>query len=772
MKKILIFSLAAMLGLVTCTERPEQIIDPVYDRLFSPTDVKAEVQAIVNATVTWKEVEHASGYTLELFNAPEPAEGTTPYRIDETEGTSFRYENLPEDVEFAVRIKAVSENLPESKWTALVTFKTTPPPPPVTTEWNFSDDEFAEIPTTNDYKQTLTVRGLDVVGGTGGVGRTTVNVAIDDYTFTWRLDLRGGGAVGSDLASSNRVIHVKADNPCVITVYAHSSSAGRTLKITDKNDNTLGEYLTTGTTPGKVDVNVAEATDIYIYSAGSGIEVYLVKMVVGGVYEPDHTATLRALAVTGETLVPAFDPETTNYTIGVAKSVEKVTITTAKGHPNQTVEGDGEHPLTGDVTAIPVRVTAEDGTTVNTYTITVNREATASSDATLKTLTASPGNLTPAFDPAVTEYEVTTTAEKVTITAEASHKFAKVGNSGSFEADNLVVSVPSIVTIPVLAEDLTTKIYTVTVTRQETPSSGGPTTKMWNFSDAAFETAFAGVSGTVTEASLIVDGVTFLTNLQYDGSSKLIDGHIFTKRVKLGGTGSTTSRALKFDVDGPSTITVYALSSSSGVDRNLIVHDGTTQLGIITAPGTATDAETGKGSVSTSAAGSIYIYSSNSGINIYGIYVETASGGGGGGGGDDDTPGTVVNGFYVITDEEYFHTSKDNINAMEWVTYAADNYTDRSATTDCEAGVVPNLSGSARVVVFKIKGASSVTIKVRGNGTRYLTYIVNDTPTQSKLYANSCDTETISTGTTGECTVQVAGFDGSVYLHGITFHKE
>lgn len=632
MKKILIFSIAAMLGLVTCTERPEQITDPAYTRLFSPTGLEAEVQAVVNVTLKWAAVEHAQGYVLELYDNPGLA--GAPLHIDETEGTTFRYENLTEDVEHAVRIKAVSADLPESKWT-VVTFTTTPHPPPETIEWNFSDDEFAEIPTTNDYKQTLTVRGLDVVGGTGGVGRTSANAIIDDYTFTWRLDLRGGGTWNTDLAQANRVIHVKADKPCIITVYANSATAGRTLKITDRNNATLGEYLTTGA-PGKVDVNVTEATDIYIYSAGSGIDVYLVKMVIGGSYEPDHTATLKSLAVVGETLAPAFDPGVTDYTVNVAKSVTAVTINAGKNHVKQTVEGDGQHDLTGDVTEFPVRVTAEDGVTAITYNITVNREATASSDATLKTLAASPGELSPAFDPGITEYAVTTTAEKVTLTATATHKFATVGNNGVFEADNLVVGDPRIVIIPVLAEDLTTKLYTVTVTREAPSGGGGVTTKWWNFSDAAFQTAFEAVNGTLTESTTIAALTLIATSgktMRLTSNSKSIDSYSFTHRLQLDGTGTTTERAVKFAVEGPSTISVYMITGSGSTVRPLVVHDGTAELTRLNTEGSDIAKYT---YYYAGSAGNIYLYSGDSGINLYGIYLETTSGGGGG-----DTPGNT-----------------------------------------------------------------------------------------------------------------------------------
>jgi hypothetical protein len=569
------------------------------------------VQNVVNATLTWDKVENAQRYALELYDNPDLT--GTP-RADATEESSFTYTELDENKEYAVRVKAVSDKLPESKWTAAVTFTTTPPPPPETVEWNFSNEEFAGI-TAEDFKETATVRGLDVAGGTGGVRRTSATETLDGYTFEWKLDLRGGGTWNADLASANRVIHFKAEKPCVLTVYAKSGTAGRTLKITDKNNAVLGEYLTTGSI-GKVDVNVTEASDIYIYSAGSGIEVYLIKMVVGGSYEPDHTSTLRSLAVTGETLEPAFASDVTAYTVSVAKSVTEVTITAGKDHPNQTVEGDGKKALSADSVVLPVSVTAEDGVATKTYAITVKRAATASSDATLKTLAASSGTLTPAFDPSVTDYTDTVpySVESVTITGTANHKFAKVGNGGTVVASALEVGANGPYSLVVLAEDLSVKTYTVTVVRepeQTAPPAG--VDKEWNFSSAEFNSLQSPIAEETT-----IEGLTIIASsdkaISYNTNNKSLDGYAFTHRLQLGGSGSTTSRALKFDVTGNCTVAVYMITGSGEVVRPLVVHDGTSELTRLNTEGSAIKkyeySYTGDG-------GSIYLYSGDSGINLY-----------------------------------------------------------------------------------------------------------------------------------------------------------
>jgi hypothetical protein len=154
-----------------------------------------------------------------------------------------------------------------------------------------------------------------------------------------------------------------------------------------------------------------------------------------------------------------------------------------------------------------------------------------------------------------------------------------------------------------------------------TPPVGG-TPQWWNFSDDAFTST---LPSSVTEETTI-GGLTLIPggqSLTFGANSKSMDGYSFTHRFQLGGTGSTTSRAVKFDVTGPCTVTVYALSSSSAADRTLIVHGGSTQVGTIAAPGSVENSGTGNGTVTyTGGAGTLYIYSSSSGINLYGVKVE------------------------------------------------------------------------------------------------------------------------------------------------------
>ncbi len=80
-----------------------------------------------------------------------------------------------------------------------------------------------------------------------------------------------------------------------------------------------------------------------------------------------------------------------------------------------------------------------------------------------------------------------------------------------------------------------------------------------------------------------------------------------SKGIALGGSGSTSSRAVQFTTTSAGT--VYVTCSSGGSDvRNLNVSDGTTVVGTIVTGAT--------GSVALPKAGTYYLYSAGSGINI------------------------------------------------------------------------------------------------------------------------------------------------------------
>lgn len=140
--------------------------------------------------------------------------------------------------------------------------------------------------------------------------------------------------------------------------------------------------------------------------------------------------------------------------------------------------------------------------------VTINNPKTASSDASLKSLSISPGTLSPSFSSGTTSYTATVSASttSVAVSASKNHSGASVSVSGT---DNLKVGKNN-VTITVTAEDGTQKTYTIVVTRPAStvkpPDNSGTTTEKPDDQPAEEpETPKEAYATTVTGETLKVD---------------------------------------------------------------------------------------------------------------------------------------------------------------------------------------------------------------------------------------------------------------------------
>lgn len=183
----------------------------------------------------------------------------------------------------------------------------------------------------------------------------------------------------------------------------------------------------------------------------------------------NNDANLKSLGVTGHTLTPSFSPNTINYSVTVPAGTASVVVTGATNDSKARATGLGNYTLRSDTLSIPVKVTAEDGTTIKTYTIEVTREAAAkSNDANLKGLSVTGYTISPSFNKDTTSYNLTVPngTSSLNVSALKNDEKAKVEITG---ADNLKVGSNS-VKIKVTAEDgTTTKTYTINVTREDVP---------------------------------------------------------------------------------------------------------------------------------------------------------------------------------------------------------------------------------------------------------------------------------------------------------------
>lgn len=169
------------------------------------------------------------------------------------------------------------------------------------------------------------------------------------------------------------------------------------------------------------------------------------------------------------------------------------------------------------------------------------------------------------------------------------------------------------------------KLFALLVIALSAIGASGQGVQEWNFSDWEAKTH----TGNFTK-----DGLTlYATPEKYmtvDGSKKTVDGIKYTQRLKFGGTGGfeksgePSCRVISFDVSGKCDIyIVLAHSSSSGDARDLkidaVIDGNKTNIGSISV--NAKEIKSGTVVYDKTEPTTIYIYSGNSGINLYDIKV-------------------------------------------------------------------------------------------------------------------------------------------------------
>ncbi len=195
--------------------------------------------------------------------------------------------------------------------------------------------------------------------------------------------------------------------------------------------------------------------------------------------------TTSALSVSPGGLNETFASDTTAYTVSVAHDAAQVTATWTLGDAGATVEtldssdgtlndADGttegfqvDLGAAGSATVFKVKVTAADGDTSLTYTVTVNR-ASASTDSTLSALEVQDTSV-PSFAPDTHDYtvQVGSSATQVTVKATVNDPRASVDPAAAATAAGHTVTLDAstkVITVTVTAEDTSTTTNTVTVT--------------------------------------------------------------------------------------------------------------------------------------------------------------------------------------------------------------------------------------------------------------------------------------------------------------------
>ncbi|MDL2228120.1 cadherin-like beta sandwich domain-containing protein, partial [Odoribacter sp. OttesenSCG-928-L07] len=334
-----------------------------------------------------------------------------------------------------------------------------------------------------------------------------------DYMFGWGLlNVEKGANLINDNEEKNsineltlnenqtfeRYISVEEGEPLRATICwidppgtANNSLNNRTpvlvndldIKIVDESENIyypykLSPYFPSAAATKNSTNDVDNVEQVYIANPSAGIYKIIVThkgSLQGGSqdfslitsYLPGESLSdddlLSDLTVSHGTLIPAFDGNITNYSVEVENNVTNIEIIATTNHPNASVAGDGNKILAVGSNQFDIVVTAQNGISTKSYSISVYREA--SDDATLSNLAVNQGELTPNFNPNTTSYTVNVlnNITNIEITGTANHINAQVVGNGE---KPLNVGANPFDIIVTAEDNITTLTYNVVVYRE------------------------------------------------------------------------------------------------------------------------------------------------------------------------------------------------------------------------------------------------------------------------------------------------------------------
>ena len=323
-----------------------------------------------------------------------------------------------------------------------------------------------------------------------------------------------------------------------MTVTPTAADAGATITVN-------GNPVTSGSPSGAISLSVGANVITTEVTAEDTVTIKTYTLTVTRAAASTN-ADLSALTPSAGTLDPVFDSGTTSYTASVPYATASMTVTPTKADAGATITVNGNSVTSGSpsgsislsvgANVITTEVTAEDAVTIKTYTLTVTRAA-ASTNADLSNLAPSAGTLAPAFASGTISYtaSVPGATTGITVTPTAANAGATITVNGvsvtsGSPSGTISLSVgANVITTVVTAENaVTTKTYTLTVTRPRTTTysgaNGAYNTDTWNTAarwNNGIPNDTTATPWDVQIANSVTAGVALTTTPVYTGSLTL-----------------------------------------------------------------------------------------------------------------------------------------------------------------------------------------------------------------------------------------------------------
>lgn len=278
-----------------------------------------------------------------------------------------------------------------------------------------------------------------------------------------------------------KVIRAKADENYLLTLEVKDGNTGYAL--TPDFDKQIQEYTLTvpvglqkvtltGTVSEGATVTGLDTVELHAFDNDITIEVtsesgttreYNLTII----RPPSNNNRLIDLVPSVGTLSPGFTYNNTDYTIYLDSSAATLSFGYSKEDLNAIVTGTEEMLIPDGTSTREIVVTAEDGTSIRTYTITVVKER--SDNANLASLEVTGYPFVETFDKDTLEYHITVPNSKKTLTASDVIATTEDNNARVTKLDSLSLSTnkENEYVITVTAPDkFTTKTYKIFVTRE------------------------------------------------------------------------------------------------------------------------------------------------------------------------------------------------------------------------------------------------------------------------------------------------------------------
>jgi len=465
-------------------------------------------------------------------------------------------------------------------------------------------------PVVNTTGATVTVNNVAAASGSAsvpvilnGTGTTTevdVTVTAPDgiTTKTYVVEVTSPAAISADLTSiklnpyetlktvsstATETDYTTTVSPTIgsVTVTPRASTLGQTITV---DGNPVASE--TASQPITLNTNGTPTIITTVVTAQDGTTTKT--LVISVSQAPSSVASLSSIQLTpSSTLATVSSTATeTDYSTTAAIGTTSVTVTPKASGPGQTITVNGNSVVTGTASApitlntdfsptvITTVVTAPDGTTTNTYVITVNQVPL--NVASLTSIVLSPHSTLKVTSTSATETDYTTTAAagttSVTVTPKASGVNQTItvdGNpvtsgtaSGSITLNT--AGTPTVITTVVTAPDgVTTNTYVIAVSLPPSNVASLTSIVLNPYSTLKVTSTTATETDYTTTTPVGTTSVTVTPKASGVGQTIAVDGNPVVS--------GTASGSIALNADGTPTIITTVVTALDGVTTNTYV---------------------------------------------------------------------------------------------------------------------------------------------------------------------------------------------------------